>query len=259
MAEIKTLERPPLSAWQVESLRMTAFPSPAAQIEAEPRWWTYLVGEPSETQVTQRKQGIRREEGSFANGRLLLTIQPSRVDWLYRAEDDAESDREGPAMIGPLPESLMTFSQLMTRWLESRECPVTQRLAFGATLWQPVDDRQTGYRQLAAYLPGLQLSLEGATDFLYQINRARNSCSAIAGLRINRLSKWSVSFWAIAELPLVPETRLRVRQKGTGCRLELDINTHPDFPDDLPQDQLGQIFNELVTLGQEIAREGDIP
>ncbi|MSQ46812.1 MAG: hypothetical protein EXR78_00250 [Deltaproteobacteria bacterium] len=164
-------------------------------------------------------------------------------------------------MIGPLPESLNIFPQLMTRWLESRECPVTQRLAFGATLWQPVDDQQTGYRQLAAYLPGLQLALEGegASDFLYQINRARNSSSAIAGLRINRLSKWSVSFWAIAELPLVPEARFRFHQKGTGCRLELDINTHPDFPGDLPQDQLGQIFNELVTLGQEIAREGDIP
>ncbi|NOT54676.1 MAG: hypothetical protein HOP18_08750 [Deltaproteobacteria bacterium] len=162
-------------------------------------------------------------------------------------------------MIGSLPESLNTFSQLMTRWLESGECPVTHRLAFGAMLWQPVDDEKTGYRQLAAYLPGLQLSLEGATDFLYRINRARNSRSEIAGLKINRLSKWSVSAWTIAELPLVPETRLRVRQKGTGCQLELDINTHPDFSGDLPQDQLGQIFRELVTLGQEIAKEGDIP
>lgn len=259
MPETKIPNRPPLSVWQVESLRMTVFPSPAAQIEPEPSWWTDLVGEPPETQVMQRKQGIRREEGPFASGRLILTIQPSRIDWLYRAMDDAESDREGPSTVGPLPESLNTFSQLMSRWFESGECPSAQRLAFGAILLQPVDDRQTGYQRLAAYLPDLQLSLEGATDFFYQINRARNSCSGIPGLKINRLSKWAAFSWTITEIPPVPEGRLQVRQKGTGCRVELDINTHPDFSGDLPQDQLPRIFEELVTLGQEIAREGDIP
>ena len=149
----------------------------------------------------------------------------------------------------------------MTRWFNSSGCPPIQRLAFGAVLLQPVDNQQKGYRQLAAYLPSLQLALEGATDFFYQINRARPSHSGVPNLKINRLSKWSVYSWAMAEaeVSLAPETRFRVRQKGAACRLELDINTHPDFLGDLPQEQLSHIFEELLSLGQEIAREGDIP
>ena len=51
MAEIKALDRLPLSAWQAEGLRMTVFLSPAAQVLATPTWWSDLVGEPAETSM----------------------------------------------------------------------------------------------------------------------------------------------------------------------------------------------------------------
>ncbi len=259
MAESNIIDRLPLSAWQVESLRMTAFPSPAAQVATEPTWWGDLVGESSETQILHAKQKVRREEGPFERGRLVLTTQPSRIDWLYIAVDDPEGGQEEPPTIGPFPEVLSSFSRLMFRWFELSACPLVQRLAFGAILLQPVDNQQEGYRQIAAYLSNRSLNLEGVTDFSYQINRPRNSTSGIAGLRINRLSKWAAPIWTMAELPVTPEAGLRVRQRGAVCRLELDINTTPDFPGDLPREYLPRIFEELVNLGQEIAREGDIP
>jgi hypothetical protein len=43
------------------------------------------------------------------------------------------------------------------------------------------------------------------------------------------------------------------------CRIELDINTVPDFPGELDREILQPIFGDLVDLGQEIVREGDIP
>lgn len=260
MAEIKALERMPLSAWQVEGLRMTVFLSPAAQVPAIQTWWENLVGEPPETQNTLPRQKVWREEGPFERGKLAVTVQlPRRIDWHYLATDDSGWGQQGLPTLGTFPEVITSFSQLMIRWFQSDACSSVQRLAFGSTLVQPVDNRQSGYQQIAAYLPHFSLNLEGASDFFLQINRPRPSTSGIPNLRVNRLSKWSVSMWTITEIPATPEMELRVRQGGALCRLELDINTAPDFPGDLPRERLSQIFEELVSLGQEIAREGDIP
>lgn len=38
----------------------------------------------------------------------------------------------------------------------------------------------------------------------------------------------------------------------------MDINTVPDFQGELSREQLPQVFQELVDLGREIAKEGDI-
>jgi len=122
----------------------------------------------------------------------------------------------------------------------------------------PVDDRPSGYRKLGSYLPGIQIDPEGSSDFLYQINRPRKARLNIPSLRINRLSNWSVSRIDIGgqfgaqtiELPGLEQY---------ACRLELDINTAPDFQEILVREQLRSTFEELVDLGKEIAARGDIP
>jgi hypothetical protein len=43
------------------------------------------------------------------------------------------------------------------------------------------------------------------------------------------------------------------------CRLELDINTLPEFQGELERAQLSSLFHELVDLAVEIANQGDIP
>jgi hypothetical protein len=50
-----------------------------------------------------------------------------------------------------------------------------------------------------------------------------------------------------------------VGHKDFACRLELDINTVPDFQGELPRESFGQLLGELTELGQEIAQKGDIP
>ena len=44
---------------------------------------------------------------------------------------------------------------------------------------------------------------------------------------------------------------------GYACRVELDINSVPDFEAELPQDRLLPLWQEFLQLAQEIAAEGD--
>ena len=251
------INRPPLEVWQVETLRLTGFPSPAAPMTAS-TWWKDLAGEEPERRISQPRRGGQQEEGGLDNGKFVLVTRPARVDWLLTIADAHQMEERSIPTIGSLPQVLTTFRQLMLRWFALETCPALIRLAFGAVLFQPVDDRPTGYRRLAAYLPSVILDPEGASDFFYQINRPRASTSRIPGLSINRLAKWSVPLHGLAAFSAAPAT-LTLSTPLTACRLELDINTAPDFQGELVRQQLPHVFHELVHLGEEIASEGDVP
>lgn len=250
--------RLPLSAWQAETLRLTAFPAPSANIST-PTWWTELLGGPAETKVLRPSKGGELEEGPFEGGRLRLMTQLSRIDWaLFPIPAKAEG-AEGFLTVGAFLKILDPFLRLMLRWFELQTCPSVQRLAFGAVLILPVENTVAGHRLLSAYLP-IKLDPEDASDFGYQINRRRDSKSGIPGLRINRLSKWSVLSIQTIELSL-GQSAARYYPGGEqfACRLELDINTIQEFQGEFSREQLPGVFQELVDLGCEIASLGDVP
>ena len=90
----------------------------------------------------------RHESGRFADGKLILQIQPNRVDWLYIPEPDAS---EGDQRQKPFPVSLDIFRYAMLKWLNERSA--VQRMAFGAILRLPVANREEGCRQISSFLP----------------------------------------------------------------------------------------------------------
>ena len=249
----------PLDLWQVDTLRMTVFLSPDALITA-PTWGMDLLEEQPEKRIAQPKRGEQREEGLFAKGKLVLGTGLTRVDWLYTVADDPEFAVAGFPTVGTLPEALETFRPLMHRWFAFDTCPPIQRLAFGAILWQPVANLPAGYRQLAMYLPAVTLDPEGSSDFVYQINRPRASTSLVTAPPINRLSRWAVMVLERGAVALDALARTsRMQPLSFACRVELDINTVPEFQEAFPREQLPHIFAELVDLGCEIASHGDIP
>lgn len=260
MTQQNVAERLPLTAWQVKTLRLTAFPSPSAQF-LEPTWWADLVGEPPESKTLRPRERVQQEEGLFEGKKLVLNARPTRIDWLFTPIDDRELEVEDFPTLGPFSESLDIFLPLMLRWFELETCPSVQRLAFGAILLHSVESRQAGDRQISAYLPSVQLDLEGSSDLLYQINRPRDSSSGVPDLRINRLSKWSVATMKSVAFSMRAASVEYISARGEhfACRLELDINTSQYFQGELAREQLPQVFQELVDLGKEIAREGDIP
>lgn len=249
-----------LAEWGVESLRLTVFPSPAAQIVQTPTWWTQLVGEPPEKSTSFPRTGRMQEEGSVDGGRLILIVQPLRIDWGFTVSAEKDQEGEGGFSIGKFPDILNMFIGRIRGWFEFETCPSANRLAFGAILLRPVENLQKGYEGISEFLPDVKIDASGSSDFLYQINRPRSSTGSVSSLKINRLMKWSVAMTMSFKLDLASARQaLSDAGQNFACRLELDINTAAEFEGELSREQMPQILTELVDLAKEIAREGDIP
>jgi hypothetical protein len=256
MSELEAKQQHPGPVvWQTESFRLTAFLSPSAQ-SLEQDWWKTLTSEVPDRRTSEPKTGLQQEEGKFKDetieGTLVLTVQPTRVDWQLVPLLDVPVSRL--PTLGSFADSLDSFFALMLRWIEI--APPIQRLAFGVVLTKSVNSSKEGYQWVSSFLP-FDLD-EDSSDFLYQINRPVKSKSAeIPDLLINRLSRWSVSLFAGVSIdPNSPEQYI-VRPPQFSVRLELDINTTADLSVDLNSEQLCQVFQELVELGKEIAIKGD--
>lgn len=131
----------PLNLWQVENLRLTAFLP--VESNAEPsKWWMDLIGYPPESVLSRPKAGRHQEVGPFEGRKLLLQVQPERVDWLFvpavEASEEAEDALETKPSAGPFPDALDSFMKVAMAWL--KVSPEVTRLAFGAVLFQPVTD-----------------------------------------------------------------------------------------------------------------------
>ena len=160
--------------------------------------------------------------------------------------------------LGAMTDALSVFREAMDRWLAKEQALPMLRLAFGAVLVMPVSNREEGYRQLSDYLP-FGLDPDGSSDFSYRINRPRESAVLGSELRINRLSTWTVGVWTSAAISLAPSgLPPKPVDQRYACRLQLDINTSPVFPGELPQDRVPALFEELIELGTEIAANGDV-
>jgi hypothetical protein len=152
------------------------------------------------------------------------------------------------------------FKDVMHRWLLlNPKLPIT-RLAWGAVLVLPVQSRVAGYDTLQAFLPSLTIDSAGSTELLYQINRSRMS-HVIPGLSINRLQKWSVARFQSFGMAIAGGESIQANlgMGADGCRLELDINSSPEYPGPLPAEFYGPLLEEFVHLGTEISEQGDVP
>ena len=254
MIEPTAANRPELEAWIANSLRMTAILSPAAQLPKH-SLWEELFGQPPENITSQPRTGVQQEDGLFEGGRLRVIVQPARIDWMLTVDDNQLTNSPIPS-IGQFVDLLNLFADKMTRWLEIS--PPLQRLAFGSILLLPMDKESSARQQLFAYLPLNPQNFENAQEFQYQINRPRSSTSGISNLQINRLSKWWAITWKTINIP--PSiSKYSEYPDSFACCIELDISTSLDYHEDLPTEKLPQIFRELVDLGKEIVKEGDIP
>ena len=246
---------PPIDAWQVEFMRITAFPGEVVPIERL-SWWDDVVGFPPEAVVSRPKAGQYQAHGDFEGRRLALQIQPGRIDW--NMSPAAKSPEDDFALLGPFPEVLTSLARVATAWLP--QAPGLKRIALGTVLVQPVADVKTGHVLIQKYLPNARIDLEGPVlDFLFQINRPRMSTTGILNLRMNRLTKWSVQ---VAQRVTIMLGQGGVVARTLGeeavCRLELDINTSQDFGPVLPAEHLGALLREMIDLGREIAQKGDV-
>ncbi len=240
-------------------MRLTAFMSESYGADVD-KWWEAIVGEPPEAKTEKVRESVRTLEGHLGNAKLILNSALDRVDWLLGVDIDVTQDFQETPNIGLYTDVLQLFSSKVSPWLLS--CPPITRLVWGAILVQPTADRINGYRTLQKYVPALTVDALNSSDLLYQINRSRKS-NVIPDLTINRLQKWSVSQLQHFSIKMVAGPTA-TRSQGTmtpgfsACRVELDINSAADRSEPLPTDRLESLYEELVSLGKEIAAQGDI-
>lgn len=244
--------------WQAENLRLSAFVVNAID-PTKRHFWESLIGTPPNEIRHRPQQQLVIEEGPFLNGRLCVEVANSRVDW--RLLPDLSNPPRDLPTVGSYDVLEHGFRELMQRWLA--DCPPVHRLAYGGVLLLPAESLPGALRRLDELLPTVHVDPEITQDFMYRINKRRDSRSGIEDLKINRLSTWAAM--------QVIETQIHVSEGDQGtlnvtqlpnsrglCRLEFDINTIPEFDQELDEDKVLDIFNELVDIGNEIATEGDV-
>lgn len=249
----------PFDEWNAEQLRLTVFPLSGTANLAPERWWEAIVGAPADESTANLKTGTKALASTFHTGKLILKLEPDRIDWLFAPKDpDPNAGLTAEfASIGPITENLDLFSGIAERWLGRDDIPDLVRIAFGTVVWHPEPDRRSAYVQLPEYLH-FPLDPE-SSDLFFQINIPTNSGTRIEALRINRLSRWSILGLARVALRL-GGTKVAATSSGEimayAIRLELDINTSPEFRGSLPKERLIEVYRELITSGRTIVTKG---
>jgi|GEM_PF-1843818 len=239
--------------WGIDSVRFSVFTDP--NFVVPPTLWRDCVGDEPETSTYQRANATKVEVGPFAEGRLTLQVQPMRVDWVH--EPLVSLGQQGVSVLGPFPDAADPLLDLSRRWASSNSFPGTPRIALGLVVSSSTTDRASGYRELANLIEGVPTNPE-ASDFMYQVNIPRTAHVDIAGLKVNRLSKWGVALIRQFVVAGTAAPTTQVVAPDIHClRLELDINTNPDFEGLLPRRRVTAIIDDLFDGAKEIC-EGRI-
>lgn len=245
--------------WRAQVLRFTAFHSSQDDISPSD-WWAELVGESPDAETTKPKQAIITAEGSYKDGRLTLTKSPAVIDLRFQLPTGIQpSEVGGIRTIGAFQNLYPDFIDMGKRLFDIDSFPAVSRCAFGAELALPVKNQAEGYVYLASYLPAVQIDANNSRDFVYQINRRRQSRLDIPELTINRLNSWGVMRAQRGTINVLdPNQQPSAIETFWACKLDLDINTWQEFKGDLPRENYSEILDELLGMGIEIVNEGDL-
>jgi hypothetical protein len=246
--------RPPLSAWQALSLRLTLFADVGALPLDVKGWWQSVTGESPETTLERPRLGTRKDDGKFLGGQLALDVQAQRVDWELLAAVGPDADLPDFLALGEYPSVRDLFITALQPWLS--HAPPSVRLAFGCRLALPAEDRFVCYRILESFLP-VSIDAPRTNDFQYRVNH-RCTSQSVPGLEINRMQTWSAAYLRFGALLAGLPTPLPGRDKNA-CLLELDVNTAAELAVVLPHDRASALLGEFVGLGNEIVAKGDRP
>ena len=173
MASSKLTAIRPMSDWQVQILRCTAFYAPDQQFDIS-GWWAEIVGDLPETETKKVKDGISIEEGPYREGKLTLARSPIAIDLRFQPADKLPDKINGIPAIGNFEEHCPEFVGLVMKLFDVTQFPSITRLAFGSIISIPSKDRETGYIQLSEYLKSVKID-PNSQNFIYQINRRRTS------------------------------------------------------------------------------------
>ena len=248
-------------AWRTETLRASFFcsASPVPTRDAS-RWWASVAGveEPQIINKASPEEGQwigTVSPGALGSSTLHLRINSggARVDWMAIPASPPPGETVF-ATIGQYHPCSADFARRIAGWRFGSDLRIA-RVAFGAVLLYRPEDPGMLMSTLDDLLPNVQVERDHL-DFLYQVNRPRNSRAAPLS-KINRLTKWSIASLNEVQIQLSTGATMSRIQGETVIRLELDINTRFEGGiDTLAGSDPLDVFTELVQLADEIAMKG---
>ncbi len=127
--------------WKVESFRFTAFPNEIIR-NIEQQWWFKVTDENPEARTQNPRKGILHEEGVLNKGKLIIDVQPIRLDCLYTIYDKEPAEGEEIPNIGFFRNVVEDFHTIVNKLASIDFFPVLKRIAFGSILVQPVPSKK---------------------------------------------------------------------------------------------------------------------
>jgi hypothetical protein len=240
--------------WKPTSLRLSAFVEPHKAIDIN-GWWQAVVGDIPSSIAAQPRTNENHVEGPFGDANMILETQIGRIDWYYSVSIDPLNIVTTVPVLGSFDEQALIFRDAMVKWFKLQDTETYNRLAFGTELIFQVQSSREAYELLDQILP-VDIDVENSSDFLYQINRKRPTTTSIENLVINRLMKWSAF-----RVQQTIASRFGIQPRADelyACRLELDINTFPEYSGYLPSEKTPDLLDEFITLSKEIISRGDV-
>ncbi len=255
MSDEKPSKNKSTFSWEVQRLRFTAFPLSNEISTNGDLLWKNIKEFELERREDNPKLGEKVWIGSKKEQKLILKVHLVKIDLILEPKEPILISPPELNMLGDLEPSVDTFKKIIDQFLnKSESLPNLTRIAFGASLFKSVSDREEGYQILSKLLP-FTIDSKNTYDFNLQINKPTKS-STLNGLLINRLTKWGV-LNAKAELvsSANPDNIVHFSEKWLN-HLELDINTDKDHTDSFDPKKINDLFRELVNKGLDIAKTG---
>ena len=217
-------------------------------------WWESVIAEPPEERKEQPRTRVVVEYAKRGKGRMELQINPASLTWIHHITE--VQPQEKFEALGEFQSNCEEFCALMDKWFNLDSVPDLVRLAFGAVLIQPAKSQEEGLERLGNYIKSVNVDTANSYDFLYQINRRRDTKLSIDGLVINRLMKWSVGQIRVLMTNSDGRANFVPTPSESLVHLEIDINTVPDFKGEIPREYFSRVFAELVELGSGDCTQG---
>jgi hypothetical protein len=239
--------------WNVEHLRLTIFHPSGVDTS---NLWERLMHVLPESRDERPREGVVQQQGEAGGNRLLLITRADRFDWTVIPNPASDAGIMPTPILVDINQAVTLIQDALRISLQA--VTVMDRLAFGALLGQQVADPTEGMSRLSEYLPRLGLEEQGVSDFVYQINRRRQSL-CVPHAQLNRVARWSSEQIIQGQLRITPALLPQVQPSGTRFvnRLLLDVNTVPGTSA-IAHDRFSGLFVELVEIACKVASEGDV-
>ena len=236
------MEAKALEGWMVDRVRLTHFVSDIKDDHST--WWELFTGAKETSFISKRLEGESLYSGEFLGGTLELRIMLDRIDWILSSEPRNNLEE---VFLGDYASLLKKLLSHYKEWLA--KCSFTStRCAFAASILNPVNTLNEGYKEIASLLPFLPIASGEWQDFYFQINKiAEINYSEGKRININRLINSSVNNFQMVNF----QTGSSITSKYF-TRFEFDINTQPDKNIEIDSDEVGLLLPFLTDISSVI-------